>query len=87
MNHLRACIDLCQQLRGFDTMLLGPVFKIHIVKQTAQAPKVHVLSVFGGEPAHDALHRQGVLNVERLLVVFFQQGQRLLPGQFHIISS
>ena len=80
MNHLGAGAYLRQQLRGFQTVLLGPVFKVHIVEQAAQAPEVRVLTVFLGEPAHNALHRQGVLDVERLFVVLFQQGQSLLAG-------
>ena len=39
-----------------------------------------------GIPAHDALYRQGVLNVERLAVVLFQQSQSFFACRtgFHL---
>ena len=46
-----------------------------------------VLSLLLGEPAHDSLHGQGVLDVKRLRVVLLKQGEGLLSGYFHGDSS
>ena len=58
---------------------VGSVGKGYAVEQAAQAPEVGILAEAQllSVPAHHALRRQRVENVERLLVVFLQQRQRL----------
>ena len=87
VNHLRTGIDLSQQLRRLDAVLLGVAFKVHVVEKTAQTPEVRVFALLLRIPAHNALNGQGVENVKRLLIVFLQQGKRLLPCYFHKNTS
>ena len=87
VNHLRAGVDLGQQVRRFDAVLLGVAFKVHIMQKAAQTPEVRVLALLLRIPAHNALNGQGVENVKRLLIVFLQQRKRLLPCYFHKNTS
>lgn len=62
-------------------------FEMWPEQQTHRGPEIRVLAIAQliGVPAHNALHRQTVENVERLLVVRFQRRQRRLAGDtfFH----
>ena len=63
-------------------MLVGPHLEVQVVEQARLAPELRLASEaqFFGEPAHDGLHRQGVAQVEGLLVVLPQQVPGLLSG-------
>ena len=85
VNHFVGCVRFRQQFRRFLAVLVGILFKVHIVKQAAQTPKVRILPGFLGKPTHNALHSQRMLNMEWFLIVFLQQGHCLLTGKFHSI--
>ena len=82
VDELVGAADLRQQLRGLFAVLLRPLLKVHIVEQAHGGPEVRVLAVAQllGVPAHGALHRQRVLDVEGFGIVCFQQRQ----GRFSI---
>ena len=77
MDQFLRTADLLQKLRGLDAVLLRPLFKVHIVEEAHGGPEIGIFTIakLVGIPAHDALYRQGMLNVERLAVVLFQQSQ------------
>ena len=79
MDHFCRGVDLREQLRSLDAVLLGIGFEINIVEQAAQGPEVCLfpISLVLGKVAHDAFYRQAMKNVERLLIVLFQQGERI----------
>ena len=73
---------LLQQLRGLQAVLLRPHLKVDIVQQSGGGPEIRVLAVaqFVGIPAHDTLDRQGVLDMERLVIVLLQCRQSGIPA-------
>ena len=75
-----ASVDLCQQRWRLLAVRVGILLKINVVQKPHQPPEILLLAVaqFAGVPTHDALHRQRVLQMEGVLVVFQQQLQRLL---------
>lgn len=81
--------DLPQKLRRFHAVLLRVAFKIHIVQKADQPPEILFFPIaqFPGIVAHHAFHRQRVLNMKGLLVVFGQQGVSLLPGDLRFHSG
>ena len=68
-------------------MLFGIDFKIDVMQQAAKSPEFGIFAIFLGKPAHNAFNSQSMLNVKRFLIVFLQQGQSLLTGEFHNDSS
>ena len=82
-DHVLAHAGLAQQLRSLFAVLLGPVFKVDIVQKAHRGPVIGVVAIaeLVGVPAHHALHGQRVLDVKRLLVIGFEQGEGLLAGQ------
>ena len=87
VDELLGAPRLLQQLRCLPAVLLRPHLKVDVVQQTHRGPEIRVLAIAQliGVPAHNALHRQTVENMERLLVVRFQRRQRRLAGDtfFH----
>ena len=87
VDEFLAAAGLLQKLRGLDTVLLRPLLKVDVVEQTHGGPEVRILPVaqLVGIPAHDALYGQAVLDVKRLLVIFFQCGESRIPADtlFH----
>ena len=69
-------------------MRLRPLLKVHIVEQAHGGPEIRVLAVTQllSVPAHDALHRQAVLDMEGLGIVLAQQrqGRASLGTCFHL---
>ena len=63
-----------QQLAALDAMRLRPLLKVDIVQQADDAPEICLIAVAQllGKPAHDALDRLRVLQMEGLLVIFCQ---------------
>ena len=59
---------------AFDAMLFRIFFKIKVVQQACDAPEVlfPAIAEFVGKAPHDGFHRQGVAQVERVLVEFRQ---------------
>ena len=66
-------VQFGQQFRRFFAVFLRELLKIYVVQKAAQRPKIGLLGVsqFFGQLAHHGFHRQGVEQMERLLVVFF----------------
>ena len=87
VNQLLAASDLGQQLRSLPAVLLRPLLKVNVVEEARCGPETGVLTVaqLVRVPPHDALHRQGVLNVEGLGIVLAQQrhGRRPVGTVFH----
>ena len=81
-DQIIAAARLPQKLRRFLTVLLRPLLKVDVVQQAHRGPEVRLLAIaqLPGIPAHDSLHRQGMLKVERLLIILPQRRQRRLPG-------
>ena len=81
VDHFSRSIDLSQQFRRFHAVLIGILLKVYIVEQSAQRPKICLISItlILGKEAHDPLHRQTVKNMKRLLVILFQQCHCLFP--------
>ena len=71
-----------QKLRRLLAVLFRPLLKVDVVQQAHRGPEVRLLAIAQllGIPAHDSLHRQGMLKVERLLIILPQRRQRRLPG-------
>ena len=88
VNELVAAADLRQQLRSLFAVRLRPLLKVHIVEQAHGGPEIRVLAVTQllSVPAHDALHRQAVLDMEGLGIVLAQQrqGRASLGTCFHL---
>ena len=81
-DEIIAAARLPQQLRGLLTVLLRPLLKVDIVQQAHGGPEVRLVAIAQllSIPAHDALHRQGMLDVKGLVVVLPQRRQRRSPG-------
>ena len=75
VDELRRTADFRQQFRRLLAMLIGPALKVHVVQQPDRRPEIGVVgkAQLVGVPAHDAFDGQRVADVERLLVVLFQQ--------------
>ena len=76
-----------QNLPGLDAVFSGIPFVIHIVEKTHDAPKIRLVPValLPGEIPHHRFYRIGVLQVKGLSIVVFEQGQRPVAGQFHLL--
>ena len=77
-------------LEKFDAlyaMLFRPLLKVNVMQQPRHVPEVafRLESLFLGEPTHDSLDGQRVLEVEGFVVICLKCLQRLLAGQsgFH----
>ena len=72
--------SLAHQFLRLDTVLLRPHLKIQIVEQPHLGPELLLLPVAQllGKPAHHMLHRNGVAEVEGLLIILGQQCPSLL---------
>ena len=70
-----------QQLGRFFAVLFRPHFEIDIVKYSADFPEIGVFSVtqFFGQIFHDTADGDAVMDVERILVVFFQKRESFFP--------
>ena len=68
-------------LLRFDAVLLRILFKIQIVQQAGIRPEVgfFLITKLPGHPAHHALHRHRVAQMERFLIVFGEQGPSFFP--------
>ena len=83
MAHGRAHDTLVDVLRpaklhALDAVLLGIQLKVDVVEHTHGLPVIYPLGVIlGGVPAHDAGHDLSVAQVEGVLIVLFQNFQRL----------
>ena len=76
---------LAHQLLGFLAVLLGPLLEVQVVEQAHNGPELRLVPVaqFTGVPAHDVLHRDGMAEMEGLLVVPGQQVPGLRTGYGH----
>lgn len=70
MNHFFAHAAFVQQFGSLDAMLLRVLLKVDVVQQPDYSPEIHFVgkAQLTGIPAHDSLHRQRMLQVERVLV-------------------
>ena len=75
----RGTVDFGEEFRGFLAVLFGPLFKVHVMEQSGARPEVGIVTEpeFLCVPAHDALNGQGVPDVERFMVILFEQGKGL----------
>ena len=76
-------IPLAHDLLRLDAVLIGITLKVQIMQQADNAPEIHLVAVAEllREIAHDALNRAGVVQMERILVIFRQQRPGFLPVQ------
>ena len=67
-------IDFFQQFRRLFTVLVRVFFKVHIVEQADESPKIDGVAIaqFLSIPAHDAFDSQGMHDVEGFLIIFLQ---------------
>ena len=77
-------------LEKFDAlyaMLFRPLLEVNVMQQPRHVPEVafRLEALFLGEPTHDSLDGQRVLEVEGFVVIRLKCFQRLLAGQsgFH----
>ena len=70
MNHFFVHATFAQQFGSLDAMLLRVQLKVDVVQQPDHPPEIHFVgkAQLTGIPAHDSLHRQRMLQVERVLV-------------------
>ncbi len=70
MDHFFAHATFAQQFGSLDAMLLRVLLKVDVVQQPDNSPEIHFVgkAQLTGIPAHDSLHRQRMLQVERVLV-------------------
>ena len=73
VNHLVGCTNFSQQFGSLDAVFLREHFKVHIVEQAAQTPKIGIKSQFLGIPAHGSLNGETVENVEGFFIVLLQK--------------
>ena len=78
MDHVLADPSLSKKLGSLDAMLVGILFKIYVVEQTHDAPKIGIVSIaeIVCKPSHNTFDGQTMLNVESLAVVLFQKLKR-----------
>ena len=71
---------LSEQLGSFFAVLLRIKLKIYVVKQTGNAPVILLVAIAEGfcKITHDPFDSQRVLNVKRLLIVFFEKRKCLV---------
>ena len=71
-----------QNFLAADTVLIGILLKIQVVKQSNLSPEIRFIPIsqFLGEVSHNSFHRFGVLQMKRLLVVLGQQRPCLFPA-------
>ena len=74
MNDVLSHTAFPQKLRCLQAMLIGVFLKINIMEQSYDSPVLCLLPIalLGGEPSHDSLYRQCMLDMKRILVVFLQ---------------
>jgi len=63
-------------------MLIRKLLEIQVVQQTHQPPEIHLTGVpqISGKVTHHGFNRLRVLNMKRLLVVFFHQRKSFPAG-------
>ena len=83
-------VGALEQFDALYAMLFRPLLEVNVMQQPRHVPKVafRLESLFLGEPAHDGLDGQRVLEVEGFVVIRLKCFQRLLAGQsgFHSFS-
>ena len=67
--------DFRQQFGRLGAVLVGELFKVHVVQKAGRRPEIGVRAEaeLVCKPAHHSFYRQRVLDVKVLLVVFFEK--------------
>ena len=72
-------LDILGRVDGVQLRLVVVLLPIQVVQQAHETPELNVVGVvLAREVAHGLLHRLGVLDMERVLVVLLQQRERLV---------
>ena len=83
-------VGALEQFDALYAMLFRPLLEVNVMQQPRHAPEVafRLEALFLGEPAHDSLDGQRVLEVEGFVVICLESLQCLLAGQsgFHSFS-
>ena len=81
MYKLVACVHLMQKLRRLYAMLIGVPFEINIVQKPRNTPFLGILCKAESlcKALHNAFHRNGVLYVKFLFIVFEEQRDSCFP--------
>ncbi len=84
VNQFRFRSDFREQFGRFLAVLFRILFKIHIMQKTRSPPecRIRAIAKLLRIPAHHPFDRQPMQKVEWLLIIRFQQADRLLPGHF-----
>ena len=75
MDHTVINTGFFEQFRGFLAVFLRPHLKIYVVEQSYYSPEIFFVSIsqFSGKISHGPFYHLAMVDVEILLVVFFQQ--------------
>ena len=76
-------IALAHDLLRLDAVLVGITLKVQVMQQADNAPEIHLVPIAEllREVAHDALDRAGMVQMERVLIIFRQQLPGFVPVQ------
>ena len=71
------CAGRPKQFRRLHTVLIRPLFEVNVVQDADDLPEIRFVSVaqFLGEPAQNAAHRFGVVEVIFVLIILPHQSQ------------
>ena len=74
VDHFFTDARLAEEFGGFDAVFFGVHFEVDVVEQADHAPEVFFVGIaeLACVPAHDAFDGQGVVDMEGVLIIFFQ---------------